>query len=466
MTREPIPDDSRNDDSRTPSDRGAKPNDTTDTGCGSRPYPPVVEKLDEHGWDLETDDPAAETAGLEPLREAIADRTVVGLGEATHGTREFFRLKHRFVRLLVEELDVRLIGLEAIFAEVLAIDRYVRGREGTAETALDGLDFWIWDTEEMLAMVEWLQAFNAGRPPGDRVRFYGIDAQFTGAAAEAVEEYLDRVDPTYLKSVRADLEPLIDPGLWIWPAEGQDEQRGALDRLVPELRRTFDERRSAYVARSSELAWEVVRQHVTVLEQVQALARAVQAAPDGSSDETLRIRDRAMADNLAWIIDHEPLDRLVLWAHNGHVNRTKATSNGSSAPSMGSHLAEWYGEGYYALGFEFGHGGFQALAPADEGGDSGDTRLQEQVLDRPVPGTLGEVLTGLGVDQTVLDFDAAGTDPCVAEWLEREHRLHSIGAVFDSADPEAHTESYVLADAFDGLCYVDETSRARPLNRE
>lgn len=465
MTREPIPDDSPNDDGRTSADRPANPKDTTDADGQSRLDPPAVEKLAEHLWDLETVDPAADTEDLEPLREVIADRTIISLGEATHGTREFFRLKHRLVRFLVEALDFRLFGLEANFAKALAIDRYVRDGEGTAEAALAGLDFWIWDTEEVLALVEWLRAFNAGRPAGDRVRFYGIDAQFTGGAAEAVEEYLDGVDPMYLESIRDDLEPLINPGLWVWPAEEQDEQRAAVDRLVPDLRRTFDERRAAYVARSSEPAWEVARQHVTVLEQVQTLARAAQAAPGGLSDETLRIRDRAMADNVAWILDHEPGDRLVLWAHNGHVNRIEATANGHSAPSMGRHLARSYGEDYYALGFEFGAGSFQTLTEGD-GDQDGSYELGEQALDEPIAGTIGSVLTGLDCEVGFLDIETAVDDPALDALFDEEHRLHSIGAVYDPAAPDTHVDWYVLADAFDGLCYVDETSRARPLDRE
>lgn len=439
--------------------------DTTDTDGQSRREPPTVEKLAEHLCDLDTVDPAADTEDLEPLREAIADRTIVGLGEATHGTREFFRLKHRLVRFLVEERDVRLFGLEANFAEAMAIDRYVRTDEGTAEAALDGLDFWIWDTEEMLATVEWLRAFNAGRPAGDRVRFYGIDAQFTGGAAEAVEGYLDGVDPAYLESIRDDLEPLINPGLWVWPAEGQDEQRSAMDRLVPDLRRTFDERRAGYVARSSEQAWEVTRQHVSVLEQVQELAWAVQEAPGGSSDETLRIRDRAMADNVAWIIDHEPFDQLVLWAHNDHVNRIETTSNGNSAASMGRHLAQWYGNGYYALGFEFGSGSFQALTEVDDDQAGGYDR-GEQTLHEPLAGTIGSLLTRLNRDLGFLDFETMAEDPTLDDLLGEDHGLHSIGAVYDPDEPEHHVDRYVLVDAFDGLCYVDETSRARPLDRE
>lgn len=459
MTREPPHDRSSAPEGRVTSTRPGTPvAEDPESGASS------VDHLSEHVLELDTVDPTAGTADLAPLRAPLAGRTIVGLGEATHGTREFFQLKHRLVRFLVEELGCRLVALETNFAEALAIDDYVRHGKRTADAALGGLDFWIWDTEEMLAMVEWLRAFNASRPTGDRVRFYGIDAQFTSGAAKAVGDYLDTVDPAYLASVRDDLEPLIDPGLRAWPVEGQDEQLAAVDRLLPDLRATFDERRLEYTDRRSEPAWALARQHVTVLGQVEELARAVQSSPEGTSDETLRIRDRTMADNVAWILGHEPVDRLVLWAHNGHVNRVETTTNGSSAASMGRHLARRYGDGYYALALEFGTGTFQALSEVEAPENRGYER-REHALDEPIPETAGSVLTRLGRDLAFLDLATAIDDPVLAEWLAHERGLHSIGAVYRPDQPETYVDTYVLSDAFDGLCYVDETSRARPLDR-
>lgn len=324
----------------------------------SDPDSAVVAALAEQVVDLDTVAPGADATDLAPLREVFAGRRVVGLGEATHGTREFFQLKHRLLRFFVEELGVPLFGLEANFSETLAVDRYVRRGEGDPEAALEGIYFWTWNTEEVLALIGWMRAFNADRPPEDRVRFYGFDAQFTRGAADAV----------------------------------------------------------------------------------------------------------------AWILDYESAERIALWAHNDHVNRVENRSDGHSAASMGRHLARRYGDAYYALGFEFGRGAFQALDKAGdekEGeDDDGGYELREHNLDGPLPGTVGSTFAALDRPLAFLDFRTATADPRLADWLDGEHRLHSVGATYDPERPEEYVESCVLSEAFDGLWYADETTRARPLDRD
>lgn len=142
---------------------------------------------------LKTTDPTADFDDLAPLVETLDGATVVGLGEATHGTREFFRMKDRIVRYLVTEAGLRLFALESNFAETLAINDYVTTGTGDPLDALAGSYFWTWDTEEVLALIEWLRDFNEGRPADDQVKFYGIDMQYSAGPAlplqfEAVNE--------------------------------------------------------------------------------------------------------------------------------------------------------------------------------------------------------------------------------------------------------------------------------------
>jgi erythromycin esterase len=101
-------------------------------------------RLTERTATLATTDPAVDLTDLAPVSDALANARVVGLGEATHGTREFFQLKHRLVRYLVMEHGYRLFGLEANFSETLALDRYVVHGEGSPRDALRGIYFWTW----------------------------------------------------------------------------------------------------------------------------------------------------------------------------------------------------------------------------------------------------------------------------------------------------------------------------------
>lgn len=161
----------------------------------------LVGRLEDHVVPVERTASGGGMEDLKPLADVFADRRVVGFGEATHGTKEFFQLKHRLVRFLVTELDFRLFGLEANFSETLAIDDYVVSGEGDPEAALDGIYFWTWNTEEMLALIEWLRRYNEGQPLAEKVRFYGFDCQYTRGPARALGTFFERVDADYLDEI-------------------------------------------------------------------------------------------------------------------------------------------------------------------------------------------------------------------------------------------------------------------------
>src|SRR5271169_2485691 len=120
-------------------------------------------------------------ADLERMRRIIGGARIVSLGEATHGTREFFRLKHRLLEFCVSELGFTLFGIEASYPECLRVNDYVLHGSGKPDEALAGTRFWTWDTEEVLALIEWMRAWNRTHEP--KVKFYGFDMQFPTEAA-------------------------------------------------------------------------------------------------------------------------------------------------------------------------------------------------------------------------------------------------------------------------------------------
>jgi len=416
----------------------------------------LAERLAEHCVPLETDDPGVDLAAIDPLRAVLEDRTVVGLGEATHGTREFFRLKHRLVRFLVEELDYRVFALEAAFSETLAIDDYVVHGEGDPVAALDGIHFWTWDTEEVLSMIEWLRAENADRPVEDRVRFFGVDAQHTVGPAEALREYFSTVDPAFLAAHEEQLDRLAD-GIspWTMDDEAFDRAIDGTASVVEEIPERIQRRREEYVETTGEHEWELAARHARVLER----AHRLKAETRGEEDPSWEIREAAMAENVEWILEYLDAGRLALWGHNGHVGTGRREWADATGPSLGQRLRDSLGEGYYALGFEFGDGSFQAL-PGEEVDASG---LQAwTAADRP-DGALADPFLELEAPIAVLDFETAREDDAPAAWLDAEHPRRSIGAMF--YDEPQFVED-VPSERFDGLAFVAETERARPIDRE
>ncbi|WP_254808982.1 erythromycin esterase family protein [Natronosalvus amylolyticus] len=425
----------------------------------------LVAQLEQSSVELATADPTANHADLAPVGDALADARIIGLGEGTHGTREFFQLKHRILRFLVEEQGLRLFTIEANLPETMALDNYVVHGEGDALEALAGTYFWVWRTEAVLALVEWLREFNAGRPLDDRVRFYGIDAQYTTGAVEHLDKFLASADPDLQEELQADFAATNDEG----NTNDQymsDHNPEATERLLDRLGTAFEERREAFLTATSERETVMARRCLHVIEQ--ARQRRIARETDGIQ-ASMVVRDEAMAENLSWVLEYEATDRTVLWAHDSHICRTvNFGARVEPAPSLGSHLAERYCDDYFALGFDFLSGSFSAigidLTPESE--------LSTWSLDGPPADSITRVFAATGCDLAFLDFDTASENSLLDEWLAEPRAKRKLGAVYYGPDgpsenerdgQAAHNAVRVLPEAFDGLLFVRETMPSRVL---
>lgn len=132
---------------------------------------------------------------LQPLKRVFRSIRFVGLGEQTHGTREFFQFKHRMLEFLVKEMGFRVFAMEASYSACQNINDYVMGRTDNGATALDSQGFWTWNTEEVRAMLDWMRKYNAGVRVDRRIKFVGFDIQINDTAKSKLLEYLKRVAP-------------------------------------------------------------------------------------------------------------------------------------------------------------------------------------------------------------------------------------------------------------------------------
>lgn len=139
-------------------------------------------------------------ADMQPLNKLIGDARIVALGEATHGSREFFQLKHRMLEYLATEKGFTIFSIEANMPEAYRLNDYVLNGTGDPATLIKGMYFWTWSTEEVLDMVQWMREFN--KSGKGRVEFTGFDMQTPDVAAGIVNDFIGRVDPDYNATVR------------------------------------------------------------------------------------------------------------------------------------------------------------------------------------------------------------------------------------------------------------------------
>lgn len=396
--------------------------------------------LRRHAMHLDGVEPDRDPSDLHGLGALIGDARIVGLGEATHGSREFFLLKHRLIRVLVADLGFTVVVLEAGWPECEVVNAYVLDGHGDPAWALSGLGYWTWDTEEALALIRWLREWNAAREPARRVRFAGVDVRAAGRAVEQLQAALVTVDVLATMLAR-ELGPVA--GLHVFDPPTEDEE--TVWPVLGQLRDRFDQ---VQPSAASLTEWQTARHHLRILEQIAAVRHATSAA------ERFTARDRAMAANVDHLLqDGGSAAKVVVWAHNAHIARSSEGLFAPNLATMGKVLAERHGEQYVAVGFAFGTGSFQAIVDEDS------PRLVEIRVGPPPPGSLdADLLEGAQTPAFLLPLRNA-PDP-LGEWLQREHITREVGAVFSS---EADMlQQIVPVTRYDILACVAHTTRARP----
>lgn len=380
---------------------------------------------------------------------------VVGLGEATHGTREFFTLKHRLIEFLVIELGVRVVAMEASESAAVAVDDYVTHSRGDPGAALQGLGFWTWNTREVLGLLEWLRGHNADLPPDRRVRFVGIDAQLPGTAVRAVEGFLAEVAAPELPQFAAALEALPlnrvgDPAL---PPSTQREVEDLLDFL--------DREATTLVAASSPDRYARVRRHAAHLVRSAQLVTAPRPPAD-SQTTVYAVRDRLMADAVTDAVEgaspaHGPA--VAVWAHNGHV---QCRDGSDTVPAMGAHLRRRFGPQYYALGLTSGSGSFRARRSRVLRGPS-RSPVRHRLGAAP-PTTVEGHLAAAHPGDHLVDLRDEDAPEAAIRWLGARAWTRAHGAVTPVLY-RAALAPMVPGGGYDGLGYVHHTRPSVPAER-
>jgi erythromycin esterase len=366
----------------------------------------------------------------------------VALGEATHGTHEFFQMKHRLLEFLVEEMDFTTFAIEASFAETNLVDAYVQGGEGSAEQMAGVMGYWTWDTQEVAELIDWMRAYNAGRDPSERIHFRGFDVQSTAQAHRDVLAYLEQVDPDAARAVRTDLNcaQQLNSTYGQKPDADQSQCRAALQGVYDGLAAHEAE----YTARSSAEAFAFALRTMHVIQQAEIMY---------SADSIVIARDQSMAENVAWLLEQDgPAGRIVLWAHNGHV----MTEPGSG--SMGANLRQQFGEDLVSVGFATYQGQFNAYNLDFSAFYTYDA------LPAP-PDSLEYTLRGADLPQFILDLHRVADDPAAAAWFGAPQPMRRVGAAYDASCPQSFFSLTELPLAHDVLIYFQQTTAADSLQR-
>jgi erythromycin esterase len=343
---------------------------------------------------------------------------------------------------LIEELGFTTFAMESSFANGILIDRYLQTGEGDLGAFLDA-DHFVWNTNEVFDMLEWLRAINSSRAPSDRVTFWGVDVQDPLGSINQVLAYVAKVLPGELDQLRTEyrcLEALGGLGYGDVPKPMQDQCRVGVEAAM----RWFDENRELLIEASSPEEYNLAARHARVAVQSEAVASAVDQE---TSDE---LRDRYMAENALWVLVRaRPGRRLIMWAHNAHVARA---SLGPGPPPMGSYLADELGPDHLVVGFEFSQGEVSSLRST-----SGGVEPEIVSVSPPPENSYASAFSSTGLAQFALDLRDLPESPA-GDWLTEARPLRSIGTVYDPERPAETIETVSIPRVFDVIVFVHDTT--------
>ena len=398
---------------------------------------------------------------LDRMLDLIGKSRYVLIGEATHGSHEFYDLRASLTRKLIADRGFCAVAVEGDWPDALRVDRYVRcgGDDDSAIDALGGfLRFptWMWRNGDVASFVEWLRGHNSRLAAEHRAGFYGIDLYSLHASMAAVLSYLEEVDPEAAADARqryACFDHAPDPQQYGMHAHFGTKQceEEVIAQLV-EMQR----RRSARSGRTpAGDAWFHAMQNAHVVKDAEAYYRTMFAGRNASWN----LRDTHMADTIDMLAQHLGREgapaKLVVWAHNSHVGDARATEMGDSGQlTLGQLLRMRHPDDTCLIGFTTDHGTVECAYDWDEPGK------RERV--RPgLPGSWEELFHGTGLPRFMLTSTAIKR--AIGEQAERLHR--AIGVVYrPETERRSHYYHARLADQYDIVIHIDETHAVHPLD--
>lgn len=400
--------------------------------------------------------PLGDGAALGAIAERARSRKIIAIGEASHGTHEFYTWRARLTRRLIEDSEIAWIGVEGDWPDCWRIDRWVRG---LADEALDASAVlagfgrwptWMWANREVADFLDWLRGHNRSRPEADRVGFYGLDVY-------SLWDSLART-MTWLAERQPDALPVALRAWRCFAPFDEDPQRYAWEtRLVPMSCETEVVDLLAAVRRRAltdgDEAFDAL-QNAAVAAEAEKYYRAMVRTDRGSWN----IRDRHMADTVERLGAHlGPDARGVVWAHNTHVGDARATTmRESGLLNVGQLLRERHGRDDVLL---VGMASYVGEVTAAQQWGAPEERM-------PVPvarATSHEDLLHRALGEpAVIDFGVDRDRP----WLRHGAGHRAVGVVYDPAGEAGNYVPTVMGGRYDALLWFEDTRALRPLHHE
>jgi erythromycin esterase-like protein len=408
---------------------------------------------------------AGRTSDWDALLDPIGDARFVLIGEASHGTHDFYATRAEITKRLIAERGFSAVVAEADWPDAYRVNCYVRGAgdDPTANDALSGFQrfpAWMWRNRVVEEFIDWLREHNAGvSDDRQRVGFYGMDLYSLNASIAAVIGYLNSVDPDAARRAQERYSCFEffnhDPETYGY-ATSSGAAEDCEDAVIEQLREM--QRRGDFLGQGGTLAEDdefAAEQNARLVANAEEYYRSMFRGRASSWN----LRDRHMVETIGALSDylgrHDAEPKLVVWAHNSHLGDARATEMGRGGEwNVGQLVRERWGEAAFLLGFST-HAG--TVTAATNWGDAAQTKTVVASLD----GSYERLFHETGIDRFILNIR---DDERLRAALRTERLERAIGVIYR---PETERTSHYflanLAEQFDALIHLDTTRALEPL---
>lgn len=398
--------------------------------------------LKKYCYPLKSFDPNLETyADLSILKKLTKDARIISLGESSHGSSEIFKMKHRIIKYLAQHDTFNMLAFEANMPESNTLNKAILNQQFDQINLMKTLYFWTWHTTEIRNLLNWMQDFNQGKP---KIEFAGFDMQFYKGAIEEIKKALQT--NTEIQKDLYEFEYFISTIAYQYANQNgkvhlPDEQIHRTTQLHKQVKTAIQKSDKT----GTEKDW--LLQNMRILEQY-----VDQKIGDGNPEEK---RDRYMAENLLWLLDHRPDPRIIVWAHNGHISKSNKTIDKrfiDSPMKMGGYIADAIPDKSLTIGFTFYEGSYTAMDPND---------IKPFPAETAFPGTYEHFLNQIDEPIFILDLKKVKVDkPVELDWLLSTLPFRIVGA--NKQDIEFRDTN--IADAFDYLIFIKTSTSSHLLD--
>jgi erythromycin esterase len=405
--------------------------------------------------------PLESDSDLDPLLDAIGDASYVLLGEASHGTSEFYTWRTRLSRRLIEERGFSFIAVEGDWPDCYRVNRYVKQMADSGSDASSVLHAferwptWMWANREVIDLVEWLHEHNARQPDERKVGFYGLDVYSLWDSMRVVMEYLQRIDPQFAAAARRAyncFEPYAEDvqeyarATALVPTSCEDEAIAVLRELrskAPQFREDgregfFNAEQNALVAKNAELYYRTM----------------VRGGP-----ASWNVRDHHMVETLDRLVDqHGRGAKAIVWEHNTHIGDARFTDMARAGMVNVGQLVRQAHErdGVMLVGFGTHRG---TVIAAEEWGEP----MERIRLPAARPGSFDEEMHDAAVGDALLIFN--GSDDGGVPGLDEPIGHRAVGVVYDPDHERwGNYVPTIIPRRYDAFLYIEETRAVDPLH--